>query len=322
MAAKPSAALPVVPPAPKGERVQPKARGLATLIAGLESAVIYHGSEQLVVMVLVVSGRVTDAIAEGPNGVVKGIEVLDELADVEVDKLEVTRVEPSVARVLSTYWRAKGAAREVVQSFIKPGRRGVIAITAPSGTGVLFFDENGIVAGYRDGEHKPGRDALDGLLDDPDVVLSVRADAMPAGPPPSDNGRQQVATPSPVAPPVPEAPPSPAQPPPSPPTPPPGPPPKPQAAPPPAPSPTAVADPRAQAQLEGRRQAIVEMVRARLGRLAGPVEQLFQPAQSIEELVAASDRVRAMQLRMVNPLTLQGISEDAGAIARGEPPKR
>jgi hypothetical protein len=322
-AARP-AALPAVPPVPLGERVQPKARGVATLIAGLESAVIDHQSDDLRAMVVVVNGKVIDAVAETRDGVVKGIEVLDELADLGVNDLKVTRVEARLAQVIPAYWRAPGASREVIQSFIRPGRRGAIAVTAPRGTGVLLFDEKGVVASYRDGAQQPGGSALDELLDDPDVVLSARSDAMPPG------ASEAAATEHPPAqaePPVqrPPAPPEQSQgggfpPPARPPQPPPGtpgpmgrpfgPPPAPNVAPPAPPNP----------EFDQRQQAIVAMVRQRLQRAAGPVEEQFQSARSIEDLVVAAERVRNLQLRMVNPLTLQGIADDAGAIARGERP--
>jgi hypothetical protein len=337
--AKPSAALPAVPPAPRGERVQPTARGLATLIAGLDSAVLSHRSEGISALVIVLEGRVIDAVAEAGRGVVKGVEVLDELTEVEVGALEVTRVEPRLARVLPAYWRAPGAAQEVVQSFIRPGRRGAIAVAAPGGTGVLLFDEQGIVASYRDGEHKPGTGALDELLADPNVVLSPRADAMPATQGPSTDGRSTTAAQAPPPPPstAPAPPPSVSPPPQAPPqrpeprpplsqqVPPPplrtGPPPPPQPGPPPPPPPGRPPLSAEGSPVEARRQEIVELVRARLQRLAGPVEEPFQNAKSIDDLLAASERVRTMQLRMVNPLTLQGIAEDAAAIARGERPE-
>lgn len=320
------AALPAVPPVPLGERVQPKARGVATLIAGLESAVIDHQSESLRAMVVVVNGKVIDAVAETRDGVVKGIEVLDELADLGVSDLQVTRVEARLAQVIPAYWRAPGASREVIQSFIRPGRRGAIAVTAPRGTGVLLFDEKGIVASYRDGAQQPGGSALDELLDDPDVVLSARSDAMPPGssenatePPPQTQNQQHHLEP-PARPQAPlEPPPSSGFPPARPPQPPQqgpaprpfGPPPAPNAGPPPAPP---------SPEFDQRQQAIVAMVRQRLQRAAGPVEEQFQSARSIEDLVVAAERVRNLQLRMVNPLTLQGIADDAGAIARGERP--
>jgi hypothetical protein len=73
--------------------------------------------------------------------------------------------------------------------------------------------------------------------------------------------------------------------------------------------------------VDGRREAIVELIQARLQRLSGPVEEPFKSAHSVDDLLAAADRVRGMQLRMVNPLTLQGIADDAAAIARGERPQ-
>jgi hypothetical protein len=289
----------------------------------LQSAVINYRSEELDAMVVMLEGRVTDAIGETPRGVTKGIEVLDELASIEVNSLEVIKVDSRVARALPAYWRASGAAREVVQSFIQPGRRGAIVVNAPGGTGVMLFDEEGVVASYRDGESKPGGDALDELLADPNVVLSARADAMPqrSASLTSPNTGGERPAPAPTAPPRPAPTPPPARPPqpatsPIPPPPPTGPPPGMP------PAPTGGAQPygsQVTAELETRREAIINMVRARLGRLSGPVEQLFQAARSLEDLSHAAGQVRNMQLRMVNPLTLQSISEDATVIARGEP---
>lgn len=307
MADKPQAALPAVPPVPHGEQVESKARALATLIASMEGAVIHHRSDRLTAMVIVVEGRVIDAIAETQDGVVKGVEVLDELADVPMTELKVTRVHGRLARVLPAYWRAPGAAREVVQGFLRPGRRGAIAVTAPSGTGVLLFDEEGVVASYRDGEHSPGTDALEELLDDPQAVISARADSMPVAPPrhaPGDptGGQQRQPGQAPL-PPQPPAPPeafggSPTT----------------------QPAPRPLAAPQHDGQFDARRQVIIQMVRNRLQRLAGPVEEQFQAAGNMEQLQAAAERVRTMQIRMVNPLTLQSIAQDALAIARGELP--
>ena len=310
MADKPQAALPAVPPVPHGEQVESKVRALATLIASMEGAVIHHRSERLTAMVVVVEGRVIDAIAEIPDGVVKGVEVLDELADVPVAELRVTRVHTRLARVLPAYWRAPGAAREVVEGFLRPGRRGAIAVTAPSGTGVLLFDEEGVVASYRDGEHSPGADALEQLLDDPQAVISARADSMPAAAPrpaPAEaaGGQHRYQGQAPQAPPIPQQPPPP-----------------PDAV---GGSPSGPPQHRPgmapqDGQFEARRQVIIQMVRNRLQRLAGPVEEQFQGADTTEELLAAAERVRTMQIRMVNPLTLQGIAQDAVAVARGELP--
>lgn len=172
--------LPAVPPAPAGERIETHARGLAGLIAAQESAVVYHRSDRLTAMVIVINGRVVDAVSESRTEVLKGVDVLDELGDLNIAELQVIGVSPRLARALPVYWRAPGATSEIVSALVKPGRRGAILASSPThGTGVIVFDERGIVASFRDGSLQAG-ETIDEIFDDPETVIAPRVE-MQAG---------------------------------------------------------------------------------------------------------------------------------------------
>lgn len=168
--------LPAVPPPPDGERIEARARGLAGLIAGQESAVVYHRSDRLTAMVVVLNGRVVDAVAQSKTEVIKGVDVLDELGDVPVADLQVIGVPPRLARALPVYWRAPGATKELVGTLVQPGRRGAVLASSPTrGTGIVIFDERGIVASFADGQMRDEH-AIDEILDDPASVIAPRVE--------------------------------------------------------------------------------------------------------------------------------------------------
>lgn len=328
MDAKPELAFPAVPPPPEGDRLEPRARGLASLIAGLDSAVVYHRSQQLTAMVIVIGGRVVDAIAEGGGEVVKGIEVLDELSEVPVATMQVIGVEPRLARSLPVYWRAPGATREVVEALVRPGRRGAVVVSSYThGTGMVVFDEKGVIATFLDGEQR--EDALEAVLADPDAIVSARADPQPAetGTEPAPDRWRGTPAPEPVgAGPedyassrswVPPSQPrstsyaqeyagSAAYP-----TGAPG-----QQYPPPPPDDGADAN----GALEQRRQAILDLLQRQLGRHAEAVAQPFRSASSTDALIEAADGLRGAQVRLVSSSTLQSLAQEAGSIARGDQP--
>lgn len=358
---KPDLALPAVPPAPSGERIEARARGLAGLIAAQESAVIHHQSDRLTAMVIVLNGRVVDAVAQTNTEVVKGVDVLDELAEVPVADLEVIGVSPRLARALPIYWRAPGATRELVGTLVQPGRRGaVLAVSPTHGTGIVVFDERGIVASFVGGEMR--EEAIDELLNDPATVVSPRLEPRPGTklpdlrPGPVEEEAAPAAT-APTAPPPVEAfhqPPTPS--------------PReavpgagfesppsagvyggfggapaypsqpgdqfggwgpsgfaPATTPPAAPSPSSAPAPGAYGaapdpQLEQRRQAIVELLEHELGRHAESVSTPFRTAPTVEALQGAAQALAQESVRLISPTRMQNLSLRATAIARGEQP--
>lgn len=345
---KPVPALSAVPPPPSGERIDTRARGLAGLIAAQESAVVYQSSDKLTAMVVVLNGRVVDAVAQTETEVVKGVDVLDELSDVPVSNLQVIGVAPRLARALPIYWRAPGATRELVHSLVQPGRRGaVLAVSPTHGTGIVVFDESGIVASFVGGEMR--EDAVDELLDDPETVVSPRLERRPGDKlpdlHPAAHEEEAPATPAPAPDPAPEPEPAPSAPAPAagyeaaPPAAPygdfgggpafPSPPPGqfgswapsgfgPSNAPPPAPA--AFGRGGADPQLEQRRQAIVALLEQELGRHAESVSAPFRSAPTLEALQGAAQALAQESVRLISPTRMQNLSLRAGAIARGEQP--
>jgi hypothetical protein len=368
---KPELSLPAVPPPPTGERVEIHARGLAGLIAGQESAVIYHHADRLTAMVIVIDGRVVDAVAETKTEVVKGVDVLDELGDVKVADLRVIGVTPRVARALPVYWRAPGATKELVGTLVQPGRRGAVLASSPTkGTGIVVFDERGIVASFVNGEVR--EEAIDELLEDPATVIAPRVEARP-GQQPVDLHPAQVeqepgrvapvadelrAGPGPAAvapgtPPAsafdiptpggdryggygappgggyPAAPDQPGYPPP-------GSPGSPYGAQgdsfggwgpsdfsragPAVPPSSPYGPPAAEAELEQRRRAIVDLLQRELGRHAESVSAPFRTAPTLDALEGAAQGLARETVRLVSSNRMQNLSLQATAIARGEQP--
>ncbi len=349
--------LPAVPPQPSGDRIEARARGLAGLIAGQESAVVYHRSDRLTAMVVVLNGRVVDAVAQTKTEVIKGVDVLDELGDVPIADLQVIGVSPRLARALPVYWRAPGATKELVGSLVQPGRRGAVLASSPAcGTGIIVFDERGIVASFADGEMRDEH-AIDEILDDPATVVAPRVEPRPGRKPvdlhptqvdaeaaPVEEAGEVPAKPEPVTVP-PEAQPV-----------------NPFESQPPAggfggqpggefhppavspagpygspgdafggwgpgsfgqgpttvPVPSPYGAPGGEAQLEQRRQAIVELLQRELGRHAESVSAPFQTAPTLEALQGAAQALARETVRLISPTRMQNLSLQATAIARGE----
>ncbi|MGH7921919.1 MAG: nucleoporin [Candidatus Dormibacteraceae bacterium] len=367
--------LPAVPPAPAGERIEPHARGLAGLIAAQESAVVYHRSDRLTAMVIVLNGRVVDAVAETRTEVVKGVDVLDELGDLAIAELQVIGVPSRLARALPVYWRAAGANREIVDALVRPGRRGAVLASSPAhGTGVIVFDERGVVASFVDGEMRD--EAIDLILDDPATIIAPRAEPQHGRKPVDLRPTQVEDEPQPAAQvaaaelepqpePVPETPqplataheatmpadnPAAADPAPSNPgnsavpsfgNPPQVPsgggfpqPPEVNPAPsfggwstpgfgendPTAPAPSPFGSAPVEAQLDGRRQAIVDLLQRELGRHAESVSAPFKTAPTIDALQGAALALATESVRLISPNRMQNLSRQASAIARGEQP--
>lgn len=329
--------LPAVPPPPDGDRVEVRARGLAGLIAGQESAVVYHHSDSLTAMVVVVDGRVVDAVAQTETAVIKGVDVLDELGEVPVPDLRVIAVASRLARALPVYWRAPGATRELVASLVQPGRRGAVLASSPArGTGIIVFDERGIVASFADGEMRDEK-AIDEILDDPDTVVAPRVEPSPTRKPVDLHPAlvdEELAPVGETA--VPDVPEQPAR----------------RGAAGEVHPPTVGAtspfgspgdafggwgpgtfgqggagvasspygSPGGGSQLEQRRQAIVNLLQRELGRHAESVSAPFRTAPSLEALQGAAQALARESVRLISPTRMQNLSLQATAIARGEQP--
>lgn len=269
-------ALPLLPPVPAGPEPYFRARGLAALIAALDDAVIsYHGPGADAIVV-VVGGRVLDAIAvpAGRTPLV-GLDALNLLAPAESSSLRAAAVERRFALALPSYWREADRlppvsarwvdAAGMVEALIRPGRRGAIVLQSPSDLGVVLFDETGLVGAYSQSRPEPGGLAsLATLLTDSDATIHGRiADASGHG------GRQDDRM-------------------------------------------AALPDP-----IERCRGEIMRMAQETLHLHAEPVLARFRAAPGTTQgLFLAAEEVRGMRLRLVSPVTLSSIAEQAERILR------
>src|SRR5262249_29565451 len=154
------------PPVPAGPEPYFRARGLAALIAALDDAVISYRAPTGDAIVVVVGGRVLDAVAV-PAGrpPLVGLEALNALGPADSPYLRAAAVERRLALALPSYWREPDRlppistrwvdAAGMVEAIVRPGRRGVVVLRSPGDLGVVFFDESGLVAAYSQGRPEP-----------------------------------------------------------------------------------------------------------------------------------------------------------------------
>ena len=272
--------LPVLPPVPAGPEPFFRARGLAALIAALDDAIISHRAPAGDAIVVVVGGRVVDAIAV-PAGrpPLVGLEALNVLGPADSANLRAAAVERRLALSLPSYWRepdrlAPVPARWVdpaglIEAEIRPGRRGAIVLRSPTDLGVALFDESGLVAAYSQSRPEPGPlDTLAALLANPETVVHARiadASAQAGGKAPA----RQDAVP-------------------------------------------ALPDP-----IERCRGEIVRMAQSALHLHSDGVAARFRAAPATTQgLLLAAEEVRAMRMRLVSPATFADIADEAERIVR------
>jgi hypothetical protein len=163
--------LPVLPPVPAGPEPFFRARGLAALIAALDDAIISQRAPAGDAIVVVVGGRVLDAIAVAAGRPpLVGLEALNVLGPADPANLRAAAVDRRLALALPCYWREADrlppiSARWVdpaglVQAMIRPGRRGAIILRSPIDLGVVLFDEAGLVAAYSQSRPTPRRSSM------------------------------------------------------------------------------------------------------------------------------------------------------------------
>ena len=275
--------LPVLPPVPAGPQPFFRARGLAALIAALDDAIISYQGPNGDAIVVVVGGRVLDAVA-APTGrpPLVGLEALNALGPADSSALQAAAVDRRLALSMPSYWREPDRlppiparwldAAGLVEAMVRPRQRGVVILRSPSDLGVVFFDESGPVAAYSRARPEPGGlETLAAILTDPETTVHGRiADrAAPAAP---YQGTGIVA---------------------------------------------ALPDP-----VERCRAEIMEVARGTLHLHAEPVLARFRAAPGTTAgLRLAAKEVRELRMRLVARSTLDGISERAEellrAVARG-----
>ena len=275
-----AAPLPVLPPVPAGPEPHFRARSLAALIAALDDAVISYRAPTGDAIVVVIGGRVLDAVAvpAGRQPLV-GLEALNALGPADSPYLRAAVVERRLALALPGYWREPDRlppistrwidAAGMVEAIVRPGRRGVVVLRSPADLGVVFFDESGLIAAYSQGRPEPGGlQVLASLLTDAETTVHGRiADASGQGGRASAADDRMAALPDPV---------------------------------------------------ERCRGEILRMAEATLHLHAMPVVGRFSVApRTTQGLLLAAQEVRGMRLRLVSPATLNSIAEQAERILRG-----
>lgn len=181
-----ASALPVLPPTPAGPEPYFRARGLAALIAALDDAIITYEGPTGAALVVVVGGRVLDAVAvpAGRQPLI-GLEALNSIGPADSAGLRAAAVDRRLALALPSYWREPDRLPPIsamwvepagfVEAVVRRGRRGVIVLRSPADFGLVLFDESGFVAAYSQSRPQPGDlEALAGLLTDPGTVVHAR----------------------------------------------------------------------------------------------------------------------------------------------------
>jgi hypothetical protein len=269
----------MLPPAPAGPEPYFRARGLAALIAALDDAVISFRAPTGDAMVIVVGGRVLDAIAV-PAGrpPLVGLEALNALGPADSPYLRAAAVDRRLALALPAYWREPDRlppiptrwvdAAAAVHAIARPGHRGVIVLRSAIDLGVVLFDEGGIIGAYSQGRPEPGGlQVVAGLMTDADATIHGRiADASGHAGRPSVIEERVAALPDPM---------------------------------------------------ERCRGEVLRMAEATLHLHAAPVVARFRAAApTTQGLLLAAEEVRGMRLRLVSPATLSSIAEQAERIVR------
>jgi len=273
--------LPVLPPAPAGPEPVSNARGLAALIAALDDAVISYRGPHADAIVVIVGGRVLDAIA-APTGraPVMGLDALNALSPADSASLHAVATDRRLALALPSYWREADrlppiSARWVdagglIEAMIRPGHRGAVVLRSQRDLGLALFDESGFIAAYSQAYPQPGGlETLTALVADAGTMIHGRiADASDAS-----GGPVQERVESP---------------------------------------PAALLDP-----IERCRGEILRMAEAALHLYAEPVADRFRGAPGTAAgLLLAAGEVREMQIRLVSSATMSSIAERAEQIVR------
>lgn len=270
--------LPILPPVPSGPQPFFRARGLAALIAALDDAIISYQGPHGDAIVVVVGGRVLDAVA-APSGrsPLIGLEALNALGPADHSALRAAAVDRRLALSMPSYWREPDRLPPIparwldgavlIEAMVRPRHRGVVILRSPSDLGVVFFDESGLVAAYSQGRPEPGGlETLAGIMTDPETTIHARV-ADGSGQPTSYPAESTVA---------------------------------------------ALPDP-----IERCRAEILEIARSTLHMHADPVMARFRAAPGTAAgLRLAAEEVRGLRLRLVSRSTLDGIAERAEELLR------
>lgn len=271
--------LPVLPPVPAGPEPFFRARGLAALIAALDDAIISHRAPTGDAIVVVVGGRVLDAIAV-PAGRPRlvGLEALNALGPSDSANLRAAAVDRRLALALPSYWREADRLPPIsshwvdparlIEAMMRPGRRGAAILRSPIDLGLVLFDESGLIGAYSQARPEPGGlDTVAGLLANAETLIYARiADATASDRPPQALEDRVAALPDPI---------------------------------------------------ERCRGEILRMAESTLHLHSEAVTAHFRAAPGTTQgLLLAAEAVRRMRKRLVSPATFGSIAEQAERIVR------
>jgi hypothetical protein len=173
--------LPLLPALPGGRPLATAAKSLARLVMSVRTGVLTVRTSDLTAMVVFLDREPIDGVAVQGERRLTGPDVLDEIADVPVEDMSLTEVEPALARVLGSYFlpttlRAVPAAVVVAEDFVRslarPGQRGCVAVRAAAGLGLVFVASGRVLLAYSaSGEATGGFEQVAPLLADPEATL-------------------------------------------------------------------------------------------------------------------------------------------------------
>ena len=180
--------FPLFPALPGGRVVPVTARSLARLVAGIHgSAVLSARTDALAAMVVFLDREPVDGLAVGEGRHVTGADVLDEIAEVPVDRVTLTEVPSELAAVLGCYFlptavrgvpAAVVVAEDFVRSLARPGQRACVLVRSADALGLAFVAAGRVVLAYRqDAEEVGGLEQVAPLFAEPATTVWARIGA-------------------------------------------------------------------------------------------------------------------------------------------------
>lgn len=150
--------LPLFPPLPARRPFPTGARSLPRLLVSLNTGVVSVRTGTVAAMVVFLDHEPIDGLALRGDRRVAGPDALDEIADAPIDRVEVTEIEPPLARVLGVYFLPTElrdvparffAPEDFVLSLARPGQRGCVLITGGAELGLAFVAGGRVAMAYR-----------------------------------------------------------------------------------------------------------------------------------------------------------------------------
>ena len=161
---------------------------IPAILFHLTSGVIESVSPSLRGLVIVIDGRLTDAVAVAGSKFLEGPSALDAITLDASKKLTVRTLPTALASALPYFWKLPVRVRDLqarwvggpvaVQNFIKPDAWGVVQIRSEEDTALVFFSHGQVLLAYSVQQPTPLTDlsALASLLGAETAVISARVE--------------------------------------------------------------------------------------------------------------------------------------------------